>query len=386
MWFFTSPRLVFGPGSIEFLASLQARRALLICDRELARRGVPARVEEHLRTGGGDVRLFAEVDPEPKVSTVERALTAAKEFQPDVIVGLGGGSTLDVAKATYALYERPDLGLMDLHPLTDMTLGQRAILVGIPTTSGTGSEATWAVVLTEGEGGRKLELAHRELVPRWAILDPDLAATMPPKVTTDTAADALCHSVEAIASDWSNPFSDAYAKQAVEILMEELPRTTGAKGVPSPTRESLHYAATMGGLAFGNAQVGIAHAMAHALGSKFPVPHGRASGLFLPYSVEFNFDAARERYQKLRSALGAPHVASGHALADRIRTLWDQVGMSRTIPQALPISAPEFERALPELVSRADQSTCVSSNPRLPTTAELERLFRAAWNGTRVDF
>lgn len=385
MWFFTSPRLVFGPGSVEFLASLGPKRTLIVADREMAKRKVPDRLIEHLVKVGGSVEVFGEVEPEPLVSTVDAVLVQARKVQPDLIIGLGGGSAMDVAKAAYALYERPDLTVYDLTPLVDLNLGQKCSLILVPTTSGTGSETTWAVVLTEGPGGRKLELAHRDLVARWAILDPTLPATMPPRLTADTGADALAHAIEALSSDWSNPFSDAYAKQATQTIFTHLPRVV-KDGTLVESREAVHLAAAMGGLAFGNAQVGLGHAMGHAFGSVFHVPHGRTVGLFLPYAIEFNFHAAREKFAALGPVLGEGSVRGPRELSGRIRALWDQIGMSKSIPEVGGITAEAFEAALPELVSRADQSTCVTSNPRIPSTDELQRLFKAAWAGSAVDF
>jgi alcohol dehydrogenase class IV len=385
MWFFTNPRIVLGAGSIEFLASLQRQKALLICDADVARLGIPERLADPIRRGGGQVRVFDGVVADPPLDIVEKALGVAREFQPDLIVGCGGGSSMDVAKATYALYERPDLTVYDLHPLTELKLGSRALLVGVPTTSGSGSETTWAVVLTEGPGGRKLEFAHRELVPAWCILDPLLPSTMPPRVTADTGADALAHAIEAVASDWRNPFSDAYARDAVSRILAHLPRAV-RPDPPLEVREQMHYAAAMAGMAFSNSQVGICHAMAHALGSIFRVPHGRCVGTTLPYAIEFNFRSARERYEPLAPAFGVGAISDAQTMTDRLRRLWDAIGMPQTLEEMLGVGISEFEKRMPELVTRADQSTCVTANPRIPSSRELEQLFWAAWRGERVGF
>lgn len=380
MWQFTGPRLVFGPGAIEFLATLKSARTLVVADRALVKAGMHASVMEQVAKGGGKVELFGEVDPEPLVSRVLEGVEVAKSFAPDTIVGLGGGSAMDVAKAIYALYERPDLTVYELTPLVEMKLGQKCHLIQIPTTSGTGSETTWATILTEGEGGRKLELAHRELVAEWAVLDPLLPSTMPPKLTADTGADALCHAIESVSSEWSNPFSDALAKEAVSLIFGHLPTA-----VKDPTnhdaREAMHYASTMAGLSFGNAQVGVGHALGHALGSVFHIPHGRAVGLFLPYAVEFNFQAASKKFAALSATLGEEAVRGPTDLSARVRKLWDEIGMSKTIPEIGGVTSEAFERALPELVTRADESTCVTTNPRMPSSKDLEGLFRAAWEG-----
>lgn len=386
MWFFTSPKIVFGGGAVEFLASLPTKKALVVCDRTLAERGSHQVIVEQLGKAGAEVKVFSEVDPEPLVSTAEAGVKVATAFGPDLVVGVGGGSAMDMAKAIYALYERPDLTVYDLTPIVELHLGKKAKLVQVPTTSGTGSETTWATILTEAPGGRKLELAHRDLVAEWAVLDPMFPSTMPPKLTADTGADALAHSIEAISSEWANPFSDALGVKAVETIFRYLPKTVKGEGVPAEAREELHLAAAMAGLSFGNAQVGVGHALGHALGSVFKVPHGRTVGLFLPYHIEYNFAVAREKLARLGPVLGESNVKSGRDLSAKVRALWDQIGMAKSIPEVAKISESEFESALPELVTRADQSTCVVSNPRVPSSKELERLFRAAWSGSPIDF
>ncbi len=385
MWFFTGPKIVFGPGSVEYLSSLGAKRALVVCDRFLATNGTLDRIKGEIAKGGTSIEVFAEIDPEPLVSRVLEGVELAKRFGPDLIVGLGGGSAMDVTKAIYALYERPDLTVYELTPLVDLKLGKKARLVQIPTTSGTGSETTWATILTEGEGGTKLELAHRDLVAEWAVLDPTLPASMPPKLTADTGADALCHAIESISSEWANPFSDALAKEAVHLLFRDLPRAV-KDGSNAEARESVHYAATMAGLSFGNAQVGIGHALGHALGSTLHIPHGRSVGVFLPYAVEFNFKSAKDKFARLAPVLGESTTRDARELSARIRTLWKEIGMSTSLRDIGGISEEAFEKALPEMVTRADQSTCVTANPRMPKSEELTKLFRAAWNGTPVDF
>lgn len=386
MWFFTSPKIVFGAGAIEFLASLPSKKALIVCDRFLAERGTHRVVVEQLQKAGAKVEVFGEVEPEPHITTVEAGLKLARSFEPDMVVGLGGGSAMDMAKAIYALYERPDLTIYDITPIVELNLGQKARLVQVPTTSGTGSETTWATIITEGEGGRKLELAHRDLVAEWAVLDPMFPSSMPPKLTADTGADALAHSIESISSEWANPFSDAMGVKAVDTIFRFLPKAVKGDHVPPEVREELHLAAAMAGLSFGNAQVGVGHALGHALGSVFKVPHGRTVGLFLPYHIEYNFAAAREKLGRLAPVLGESTVKNGRDIAAKVRTLWDQIGMARTIPECAKITEKEFEEKLPELVSRADSSTCVVSNPRVPSSQELEKLFRAAWAGTPIDF
>ena len=223
MWYFSSPMLVYGEDALSHLHHIQGSRALIVTDPTLARLGIAARIEDILKDVGFATCVFAEVEPEPSLQTVRRGAVVASEFQPDWIIGLGGGSPLDASKAIWALYERPDLDPTDINPMETLGLS-KAKLIAIPTTSGTGSEATWALVLTDTEEKRKFSTGSRELVPTVAIVDPSLTMELPPRVTADTGLDALTHAIEGYTCAWANDFSDGLCLKAVQLVFDYLER------------------------------------------------------------------------------------------------------------------------------------------------------------------
>ena len=388
MWELTLPRtLVIGEDALDYLRCLRGERALVITDRVLASLGLAERVASLLREAGLEVRVFDRVEPEPSRRVVEEAVHLAREFEPDWIIGLGGGSCMDVAKAAFVLYERPDLTLDEIAPLAELGLRKKARLLNIPTTSGTGSEATWAIVITDEREKRKMELASREVVADVAILDPSLPASMPPRLTADTGLDALTHALEAYVSRWHNDFSDALALWAIRAVFRYLPRAY-RNGQDAEAREKLHNAATMAGMAFSNSQICIAHAMGHALGALFKVPHGRSVAVFLPYTIEYNARAAADRYAEVADALGLGGEGAAEKttkLVKAVRELLREVDGPLSVAD-LGIRRADYEARLEDLVDRAMSSTGTVANPRDVGRQEYARLFICAYEGKPVDF
>lgn len=286
-----------------------------------------------------------------------------------------------------ALYERPDLRIEDITPMTELGLRKKARLVCIPTTSGTGSEATWASVITSREEEFKMELASREILPDLAIVDPRLASEMPPSLTASTGLDVLSHAMEAYLSQWSNPFSDALALKAVQLVFRYL-RRAYANGDDREAREGMHVAATLAGMAFSNSQVTAAHAMGHSLGATFHVPHGKTVGLFLPYCLEYVSKTVKERLADLAWAAGikAPSdEEAGGRLLEEVRKLVKDVGNPLSVRE-LGIGREEFEGKLEEMVRKTMQSACLFTTARVPEEADCRKVFLYAYEGRRVDF
>ena len=388
MWEITLPRtIITGEGALDYLEGLSGHRALVITDENMVKLGILDQVAERLRKAGLEVMVFDGVEPEPSKRTVLRAAEVARSFGPDWIVGLGGGSCMDVAKAVFVLYERPDVALEDVGPLVELGLRKKARLINIPTTSGTGADVTWAIVITDEEARRKMELASREVVADVTVLDPSLPASMPPGLTADTGIDALTHAVEAYTSTWRNDFSDALALWAIRTVFAYLPRAY-RDGRDMEARSKLHNAATMAGMAFSNSQIGVAHAMGHALGAIFKIPHGRSVAVFLPYSMEFNAPKALDRYAEIAEALGlgpgSPEDLTAK-LVEAVRGLLRTVGEPLKVAD-LGISRADYEARLPELVDRAMESTGTVASPREPGREDYERLFTYAYEGRSVDF
>lgn len=392
MWHFVSPEIVFGEGALDVLEELEGwrstpGRALIVTDATLLELGLVDRVRSRLHTAGIETYLFDTGEPEPSVETVQKGKAAAQDLAPDWIIGVGGGSPMDAAKAIWVLYERPDLEPVDINPFIHLGLRQKARLITIPTTSGTGAEVTWGIVLTDAEEGRKMGLGNRENVADMAIVDPEMAAGMPPRLTADTGLDALTHAVEGYVCTWHTDLTDGLCVQAARDILQYLPRAV-EDGADMEAREHMHHAATAAGLGFGNAMASLAHAMGHALGAGFHVPHGRAVGLCLPYTIEFAAQDAAERCAELASRLGLDDGEgreAGLALAATVRRLADEVGSPTSVAQ-LGVDRQLFETRLEKLIDDAFSDTQMVTAPRSPSYQDLRRLFLCTYTGDAVDF
>jgi alcohol dehydrogenase class IV len=396
MWYFVSPQIIFGEGALDALDELEGRRALIVTDATLVKLGLVDKVKAHLDRAGIEVHVFDEVEPEPSVQTVRRGAQMAQEVEPDWIIGLDGGSPIDAAKAIWILYERPDLHPAEINPFIRLGLRQKARLITIPTTSGTGAEITWGIVLTDTAEQRKMGLGNRENVADIAIVDPAMAAGMPPQLTADTGLDALTHAVEGYTCTWHTDLTDGLCLNAIRLVFEYLPRAV-ADGADTEARERMHNAATSAGLGFGNAMASMAHAMGHALGAVFHVPHGRAVGIFLPYTIEFAAREVPERFAELAALLGftpppSPPaegerrgVEAARVLAGHIRDLCHQVGNPTSVAEA-GVERAAYEAQLDKLVDDAFNDTQMVTTVRSPSYDELRRLFLYAYEGQPVDF
>jgi len=307
------------------------------------------------------------------------------EYGPDWIIGLGGGSCMDAAKAMWVLYERPDMEPEEINPMIPLGLRQKARLITIPTTSGTGAEVTWVVVLTDAQDRRKLVLGSRENVADLAIVDPVLVKALPPQIAADTGMDALTHAIEGYTSSWANDFCDGLCLKAIQLIFDYLPRVV-ADEEDAEAREKMHSAATIAGLGFGNSMGALAHAMGHPLSPLFGVPHGRAVGLFLPYTIEFTARQAPGRYAEIARFLGltAASDAEGAAsLIEAIRDLARRINQPMSVKD-LGISRQDYEAALQKMIEDGENDTVTSA--RIPDRDELARLFRYAYEGRSIDF
>lgn len=387
MWFFNSPEIVFGEGALDYLDDLSGQRAFIVTDPVLHRLGFTEIVAEHLRRAGIERDVFAEVEPEPSLETVRRGAVALRAFAPDWIIGLGGGSAMDAAKAMWVLYERPDIDPASINPLERLGLGVKARLITIPTTSGTGSEATWATVLTDTEAGRKLGLGSRESLATLAIVDPAFTAKLPPRLTAETGIDVLSHAIEGYTTTWHNDFSDGLCLKAMQLVFAYLPRAV-ADGSDMEAREKMANAATIAGIGFGNAMTALAHALAHPFGAVFHQPHGRCSGLFLPYTVEYTVRGDNSRYVDIAYALHLPaddELTAATAVAEAIRELMRRIGLPVSAAE-MGISAADTEDAMERLCDLAEMDYSIALATRIPSHDELAELFRYVQSGRAVDF
>ena len=387
MWYFVSPQIIFGQGALDALDDFQGRRALVVTDVTLVELKLVDRVAHHLARAGIETRVFDAVEPEPSVETVQKGACVAIDVEPDLVVGVGGGSPMDAAKAIWVLYERPDLQPAEINPFIHLGLRQKARLMTIPTTSGTGAEVTWAIVLTDTAEQRKMGLGNRENVADFAIVDPEMAAGMPPRLTADTGMDALTHAVEGYSCTWHMDLTDGLCMKAARDVLQYLPRAV-EDGTDMEARERMHHAATGAGLGFGNAMASAAHAMGHALGAAFHVPHGRAVGLMLPGTIEFAAREAPERFAELAGLLAlteAEGEAGARDLARGVRRLAREVGSPGSIAD-MGIERSVFEAQVEGLMDNAFNDTQMITAPRSPSYDELRELFLYAYDGAEVDF
>jgi alcohol dehydrogenase class IV len=290
----------------------------------------------------------------------------------------------------WILYERPDLTPEEINPFDDLGLRRKARMVAIPTTSGTGSETTWAVVLTDTGEQFKISTGAPECTPDVAIVDPIFAAQMPPRLTADTGLDALTHAIEGYTSTWHNDFTDGLCLKAVQMVFEYLPRAY-ADGEDMEAREKMHNAATLAGLGFINSMAAAAHALGHSLGAVLHLPHGRAVSLVLPYTIQFNAQGAQPtRYADIAHFLNLPATdekEGAASLVSAIRELQRQVGQPLSIQKALPDLAPdEFSALLDLLVEKAEMDATIVACARDLSTDDTRRLFEYAFQGKDIDF
>ena len=389
MWYFRSPEVVFGPDSLDHLAQLAGSRALIVTDPTMVKLGYADQVSAKLAAAGMASQVFSRVEAEPSVETIQRGAAAMAEYQPDWIVGLGGGSPLDAAKAMWILYEHPDLDILSVNPFEPLVLRQKARMIAITTTSGTGAEVTWAIVLTDPADQRKVAVGSPANLPDIAIVDPALTGTMPAQLTADTGMDALTHAIEGYTSTLHNDFSDGLCLKAIQLIFNYLPRAV-ANEHDAEAREKLHNAATLAGLGFINSMCSLAHALGHSLGALYNLPHGRCVGLFLPYTIQFNaLGTEPTRYHEIAKFLDLPAATprqGADSLGQAIEQLAEKIGQPRTIQQALNLPLTQFETNLEELVERAETDTQIVTAVRSSTTEDVRRLFRYAYHGHPIDW
>jgi alcohol dehydrogenase class IV len=379
---------VFGEDSLEQLNTIEGKRVLVITDPIVSKLGMLESVVKELKKEPRVIDVFDQVEPEPSFENVEKVAAAASRFQPDLLVALGGGSCIDAAKGAWVRYERPDLKLNAVSPLTKLDLRKKARLVAIPTTAGTGSDATWVAVLTDRAQNMKLDyFSSRELVPDYSILDPRLVLKLPREATAYTGLDALDQGIEAYVSQWRNDFADGLALRSIQLLFEYLP-----KAFDDPddlqARQKTQNAATMSGLAFSNSQVGLAHATGHALGAIFHMSHGLAVGISNPYVVEFSSRDAADRYSDIAHVIGiredSPQKAT-EMLVESIKRLMVHLKVPLSLREA-GTSRNVFEQNFDTLVEQTNRSTCTFVNPRVPDVEEVRKLFECMYEGRHVDF
>lgn len=393
---FTLPRdLYHGENALEALKTLTGKRAVVVVGGgSMKRFGFLDKVEAYLKEAGMEVKLFEGVEPDPSVETVMKGAAVMREFQPDWIVSIGGGSPIDAAKAMWAFYEYPDVTFEDLCiPFNFPTLRTKAKFCAIPSTSGTATEVTAFSVITDYEKGVKYPLADFNITPDVAIVDPSLAETMPKKLTAHTGMDAMTHAIEAYVSTLHCDYTDPLALHAIEMISADLiPSYNGDMAA----RARMHNAQCLAGMAFSNALLGIVHSMAHKTGAAYTgghIVHGCANAMYLPKVIRFNAKepAAAERYAKIAKFLGLAGTTTDE-LVDALIVHIQEMNRALDIPTCIKdyeggiIDEQEFLDKLPSVAELAVGDACTGSNPRSINPEQMAKLLKCCFYDTEVDF
>ncbi len=376
--FFTAPAIAWGPGAIEQLSGVGARRAIVLVDRAVAGTPPARRVVEELEKAGTTVDVVAAESAPDRTDAIETLRSRASSARPDWIVVVGGGRTLDAGKALRLALEAPELSLASPPPVLPFPETPTVRLVAIPTTSGSGAEASWVADVTAPDG-TPLELSDRRLVPEWALVDPEFAAARSGPGVVAEAVEAAAVAIEAYLSAWANPFSDALALDAAVTVLRRLPNAVRWSADPD-ARAAIHYAATAAGLAASNAQRGIGHALARALVEPTGRPYAELLGVLLPYVLDFDRPAARDRLERLAASVGPPDDRTTVALPLRLRRLYDTV----RFPVHLGSTGADLDplrTARATVVARTLRSPAALANPRVPAAADVEGILDAAIAG-----
>ncbi len=387
--FFGVPFIVFGDDSLQYLNTIKGKRAFIVTDANIVKLGLDELVRTELKAANIECKVFDGVDPDPSIQTVEKATEIAKDFKPDWFIGLGGGSSMDACKSTMVC-TCAGIGPLDMSPSDFFDLRSKARLLCIPTPSGTGSAATWAIVLTEVEGQRKVALGSYETLPDVAVLDPRMVISMPPQVTGSTGMDALTHAIEGYTTIWRTPFTDGPGLAAIRLIFENLKKVVD-NGKDEEARKNMMYAACQAGTCFGNGMAGLAHSCGHALGGIFHTPHGVAMGLYLPYTMEYEANGSEETLQRYAEIARFCGIKQGSdkecckALIDAVRKLVKDVGQSPSVKD-LKIDRDKYMKAMPDLVDRAVNEAMTIAVTRVPESEDLEKMFVCAYDGKPVDF
>lgn len=379
MWYFRSPKnVVFGEDAISYLEDLEGKSALLVTDSILMNLEIPQIVTKLLQKNNMNVTIYDEVNSEPTISMAEKGAKIASENEIDWIVAVGGGSVIDCAKSIWILYENPEMRIDEVFPEDPLPLRNKARLIAIPTTSGTGSDANWAVVITDTQTGQKLSIGHRNLIPDISIVDPQFTVNLPRHVTASTGIDVLAHSIEAYTIEWRNDFSNPFALQAIKTVFKYLPKAV-EEGQNLKYREEMHNAATMAGIAIGNSQIGGAHALAHSAGAVFNINHGNIIAIVLPYMMRFCVE--EEEVARLYSEI-AYHIHLSFStpkegalkLIDKTEELIRNLGLKMKLSD-FGVTKKQLEENMEKLCDFAINDTGSLVNPRDFTENDIKKLY-----------
>lgn len=407
-WVKLPPKVYFEKNSIKYLRDMkEMEKAMIITDRGMYNLGYVAKIEDVIRRRRNkvDLELFFDVEPDPSIDTVNEGVELMRKFQPDTIIALGGGSSMDAAKVMWLMYEHPEVNFDDIkQKFMDIRkrafkfpeLGKKASLICIPTTSGTGSEVTPFAVITDKAANKKYPLTDYSLTPTVAIVDPEFAMSMPASIASDTGIDVLTHAIEAYVSILASDFTDGLAKQAVKLVFDYLERSVKNGKNDPEAREKMHNAGTIAGMAFANAFLGMNHSLAHKIGGEWHVPHGRTNGILLPHVIRYNGTIPTKlniwpkienykadiKYMELAQLIGLNPKTPAEGVemfADACEELCKKVGVPCNI-KSQGIDADAWEESVHRMAMNAYEDQCTPANPKMPMVHDMEAILRTIYD------
>ncbi len=407
-WVKLPPKIYFERNSIEYLRDMkEMEKVMIVTDRGMYNLGYVAKIEDVIRRRRNkvDLELYFDVEPDPSIDTVMEGAKIMKNFQPDVIIALGGGSAMDAAKVMWLMYEHPEVNFDDIkQKFMDIRkrafkfpeLGKHAKLICIPTTSGTGSEVTPFAVITDKKANKKYPLTDYSLTPTVAIVDAEFVNTLPASIAADTGIDVLTHAIEAYVSILASDFTDGWAKQAVKLVFDYLERSVKNGKNDPEAREKMHNAATIAGMAFANAFLGMNHSLAHKIGGEFHVPHGRTNGILLPHVIRYNGTIPTKlniwpkienykadiKYMELAQLIGLNPKTPAEGVrmfADACEELCAKVGVACNI-KSQGIDKAAWQEAVHRMAMNAYEDQCTPANPRMPMVKDMEQILETIYD------
>ena len=408
-WFKVPQKIYFERNSIQYLRSCKdVGKVFIVTDRSMVELGFLNKIidELNLRRNPVTYQLFSEVEPDPDITTVRKGVSIMNEFKPDTIIALGGGSAMDAAKGMWIFYEHPEVNFDDLkQKFMDIRkrafkypeLGRKSKLICIPTTSGTGSEVTPFAVISDKANLKKYPLTDYSLTPTIAIVDPEFTTNLPARSTADTGMDVLTHAIESYTSVMASDYTDGLALNAIKLVFTYLPRAVKDGKNDLVAREKMHNAATIAGMAFANAFLGITHSLAHKIGAEYHTVHGRTCAILLPHVIRYNGTMPTKlavwpkyeeyqcdrKYLEICNVLGLPAKTPEEAttvLADAVLNLGKEIGIDMNFQSLVP-DEKVWESHLEEIAYLAYEDQCTPCNPREPLVTEMMDIMRKAYKG-----
>ena len=380
---FIVPRTIYhGLGSLENLKNISGKKAVLVTGgSSMKKAGILDKISAILKEVNIESAIFEGVEPDPSIETVMKGVEMFQREQPDIIIGIGGCSAIDAAKAMWVFYEYPEVKFEDIiPPFSIKPLRKKAKFVAIPSTSGTGTEVTCVSVITDREKGVKYPIVSYEICPDIAIVDGEICASMPPHVTANTGMDALAHDCEAFVGTIATNYTDCLAKESVKMIFEHLPKVYD-NGQYLEGRQAMHDASCLAGMSFTNALLGIIHSMAHQVGGMFGIPHGAANAILAPNVIRFNSKNTK-KYEELAKLL---EKKTAEEFACEVEKLRSRVGIAKSFKE-WGIKEDKWNEKLDTITQNALNDPCTGTNPRKPSLEDIKKLYIACYEGNTIDF